>query len=334
MASSWPICPSPLARVLGVVIMIMAGGGQVSAESPAPTVHWGGLSYPDQSDVLDIGFTANRFTEFNGDGRRFNQIDETMGLNFATVSWTRHETIRPWLSTNVTVGAGPTGEQPTRYLQNEFIHDALFGIPEVPVGRTRDGGDFMFDGSVTGWRGWGKQSRLLFAGGGFSTGSLYHEVFARAGMRRLNIGDPMAAGSQALVGLVTGGAVTRLQALEWLKGLRLSAMGRYSRAFSGSAFKDVAPQTWLGQGSVSWGIYDDRTHVPFVEVELGAAIDSGIFTSLRGDALEVRFWTAKVQILRFAVETWNDQLNRQDFGPTYGFRTTYDLYPVISRLID
>lgn len=314
-------------------LLIMVGAGGAAAESPAPTVHWGGLSYPDQSNVLDLGFTANRFTEFDGDGRRFNQIDETMGLNFATVSWTEHWKATPALSTNLTVGAGPTGEQPTRYLQNEFIHDAVWGIPKVPIGSTRDGADFMVDGSLTGWGGFPGQPRLLFAGIGGSTGSLYHEVFARAGMRRLNIGNPIAAGSQALVGFVTAGAVSRLPVLDWLKGLRLSAMGRYSRAFSGSAFEDVAPQTWFGQGSVSWGVYDED-QAPFVEVELGAAIDSGIFTSLGGDALETRFWTFKVQIRRFAVETWNDQLNRQDFGPTFGVRTTYDVYPLLERLID
>ncbi len=316
-----------IATILAVSLVV-AGVGSVSAESPAPTVHWGGLSYPDQSELLDTGFTANRFTEFNGQGKRFNAIDETMGLNFATVSWTEHWRSTPGLSTNLTVGAGPTGEQPTRYLQNEFIHDAIWGIPQVPVGETRDGADFMIDGSVTGWRGWWGQKRLLFAGGGFSTGSLYHEVFARAGMRRLNIGDPIAAGGQALVRFVTAGSVPHLLAVDWLKGLRLSAMGRYGRSFSGSAFKDVAPQTWFGQGSVSWGIYDDE-HKPFVEVELGAAIDSGLFTSLKGDALEVRFWTVKVQIRRFAVETWNDQLNRQDYGPTYGLRLSYDLYSLL-----
>lgn len=105
-------------------------------------------------------------------------------------------------------------------------------------------------------------------------------------------------------------------------------MGRYARSFSGSAFKDVAPQTWFGQGSLSWGLYDED-HAPFVEVELCAAIDSGIFTSLRGDALEMRFWTVKVQIRRFTVETWNDQLNRQDVGPTYGLRLTYDLSSLV-----
>ncbi len=313
-----------IGAMLGSWLVMAAGVGSVSGESPAPTVHWGGLAYPDQSRVLDVGYTGNRFTEFDGQGNRFNNMDETMGLNFATVSWTEHWASWPGLSTNLTVGAGPTGEQPTRWLQNEFIHDAVYSIPKVPVGKTRSGADFMIDGSVTGWLEWLGQPRLLFAGGGFSTGSLYHEVFARGGMRRLNIGDPIAAGSQALVRFVTAGSVTNVPALDWLKGFRLSAMGRYGRSFSGSAFKDVAPQTYFGQGSVSWGIYDDD-HAPFVEVELGAAIDSGLFTSLKGDTLEVRFWTVKVQIRRFAVETWNDQLNRQDYGPTYGLRLTYDL---------
>ena len=96
------------------------------AESPAPTIHWGGLGYPDQVNTLSIGYTGNRFTEFNGNGDKYNKIDETMGLNFGSISWTQHWTKLPGLSTNITVGAGPTGEQPTRYLQNEFIHNAIY----------------------------------------------------------------------------------------------------------------------------------------------------------------------------------------------------------------
>jgi len=160
------------------------------AESPSPTVHWGGLAFPDQFPGLELGFTANRFTEFDGDGRQFNNTQETMGLNFGTVSWTHFWKPFPGLSTNVTLGAGPSGEEPTQSLQNDFLHEFLFNIPTVPVGQTRDEFDFMIDGSITQWKEW--NTLPLFLGAGFSTGTLYHEVFVLAGFRRFPFGTHLA----------------------------------------------------------------------------------------------------------------------------------------------
>jgi hypothetical protein len=33
-----------------------------------------------------------------------------------------------------------------------------------------------------------------------------------------------------------------------------------------------------------------------------------------------------------ALETWNDMVNRKDYGPTYGFRLTLDVYPWVAPL--
>lgn len=110
-----------------------------------------------------------------------------MGLNFGSISWTQHWKQWEGWSSNPTLGGGPTGEQPTRYLQNEFIHNAIFGIPRVPVRKTRDAADFMIDGSITRWAGTDRFPRIFFVGAGVSGGSLYFEEFARAGIRRLPI---------------------------------------------------------------------------------------------------------------------------------------------------
>ena len=76
-------------------------------ETPAPFIHWGALSYPDQEPSLEMGLSLFRFTEFNGDGERFNGINETIGINFITLSWTEHSTnsFKNW-STNFTQGLG------------------------------------------------------------------------------------------------------------------------------------------------------------------------------------------------------------------------------------
>ncbi|HXF93772.1 MAG TPA: hypothetical protein VNK46_13545 [Nitrospiraceae bacterium] len=45
--------------------------------------------------------------------------------------------------------------------------------------------------------------------------------------------------------------------------------------------------------------------------------------------MEERFWTGAMRIRRLTFETWNDQLNRKDYGPTYGFAITYDIYSAL-----
>ena len=296
------------------------------AESPSPTVHWGGLAYPDQTSTLELGFTGNRFTEFDNEGRRFDANQETMGLNFGTLSWTDFWEKTPGWSTNLTFGGGPTGEQPTEWLQNEFAHDGITGVAKVPVGRTRNEFDFMIDGSLTYWIGQPDKRRILFVGGGFSSGSLYHELFIRGGVRRASIGKWLAT---RIEGDVSEGFK------DFVSAFRVSGMFRYGRSYSGSAFRDVSPQTYLGQFSLSWG-YLDAQFIPSFELETGVTLDTGLFTNSRGDSLE-EFFVALVtlRIRHVTIETWNDVINNnKDFGPTYGFRIMVNIYSCLKRVSD
>ena len=86
----------------------------------------------------------------------------------------------------------------------------------------------------------------------------------------------------------------------------------------------------MGQASISWGIFDRPDAEPLFEIEAGVTVDSGLFSSFQGTTLEQRFWSLGVRIRNFSLETWNDQLNHQDYGPTYGLRLTYNLYPHLS----
>ncbi len=286
-------------------------------ETPAPSIHWGALSYPDQAPQLSLGFSLFRFTEFNGEGERFNGIRETMGINFITLSWTEHfaNTFENW-STNLTLGIGPTRNQPTEFLQNDLIHDGVWGIPTVPVEKKRNQTDFAISGSLTRWWGIAGQKRIVYLSGGGQTGSLFHELFARSGFRRwspLKTIEYLNGDKQGLIASV-------------FRPLRFSGMVRASRIGTGAAFHDLAHASYAAQGSISYGWYDEQTLRPWFELELGATIDSGIFNGERGDSLEERFWTAALRAYPFTLETWNDQLNSKDFGPTYGGRLTMDLY--------
>lgn len=296
---SWWIVPQPAA-----------------GEIPAPGIHWGALAYPDQEPVLATGLSIFRFTEFNGAGERFNGISETIGLNLITTSWTRHWSNRfeGW-STNLTFGIGPTRNQPSEFLQNDFVHDRLYGIPTVPVGEKRKETDFTISGSVTRWADLPGQQRVLFIGGGGQTGSLYHELFARSGFRRWS---PVKT-IEYLGGTHEGWVVTILSPL------RFSGMVRAGRVATGAAFRDLANASYSAQGSISYGWYDEQTFRPLMEVEVGATIDSGIFNGNNGNSLEERFWTVAIRAHPFTFETWNDQLNSKDFGPTYGAKIMMDL---------
>ena len=287
----------------------------VKAETPSPGVHWGALGYPDQESQLATGLNFYRFTEFNGEGQRFNGTRETIGVNFGSISWTQHwtqETLcnKCW-QTNLTVSGGPTSDDPTKFLQNEFVHDFLFDIAKVPVGNVRTEFDFMVDASVTKWL----MENIMFAGLGFSTGTLYHEVWGRAGVRHLAVFQPVAdEWSQPGSFLATV-----------VDMVRVSGLVRYGRVFNGAAFEALAPQSYVAQGSVDLGWF--KGNIPSCVLFAGVTIDSGIFLDHRGDALEERYYSFGIRIHRFTFETWNDQINKKDFGPTYGTRVTLDFYP-------
>ena len=103
-----------LRRVFIISLGLLLGMTRVvAAESPAPSAHWGAIDYPDQVRTLDFGLTLNRFTEFDPNGQRYNQIRETMGFKMVTLSWTERPTRFPEWGTNLTLGVGPTDDQPT-----------------------------------------------------------------------------------------------------------------------------------------------------------------------------------------------------------------------------
>lgn len=310
--------------VLWILSFIVGGADPAFAESPAPSVHWGAIAYPDRDRTLTAGLTLNRFTEFDGEGKRYNAVRETAGFNFATLSWTeRWSRFQGW-NTNLTVGAGPTQDGLSRFLQNDVVHK-LRGLTPVPVGAKREQTDFMISGSLTKWVSLFGSREDGFAGLGFASGSLYHEPYAQAGVRRLSVADA----AQSLLGT----APTWLQTSSQF--VRFSAMGRYGRIFGGSAYPTVAPQSILGQASVSVADYrDEAISPPRWELELAFTVDSGLFVDLKGDSLEERFISLALRFPYGAFETWNDLVNQKDYGPTFGVSLTFDLLRIHARLRD
>lgn len=262
------------------------------------------MGYPDHDRTLSFGMTVvDRFTEFDGAGNRYNNIDETIGLNFFSLSWTeRLDSFKGW-NTNVTVGGGPTSDGYSRFLQNDVIHK-LRGFAPVPVGNKREAFDFMISGTLTRWMSLFGSDDVFYAGVGASGGSLYYEPYVQAGFRRLSIFDPVPFVSDYV---------------------RISALGRYGRPFSGSAFHEVSDRSWIAQASVSVGNYHNwATDSPW-EIELAGTIDSGLFVDSKKASLEERFISVAFRYAAVTFETWNDLINQKDYGPTFGARLTCDL---------
>ncbi len=294
----------------------IAGGAATAwAETTAQSVHWGAIAYPDKDRTLTGGFVTDRFTEFDGERRRYNDIQETMGFNFWSLSWTeRLERFKGW-NTNLTVGAGPTRDGFSRFLQNDVVHK-LRDLTPVPVGAKREATDFMFHGTVTRWTGLFGEHEDGFVGIGVAAGTLYYEPYVQLGVRRLSLADMARAEFGS--------------APAWLEKssdyMRLSAMGRYGRPFGGAAFRNVAPQNYYAQSSIGVGNYrsvlDGAT--PW-EIEAAFTIDSGLFVDHTGNSLEERFVSVAFRYAAASFETWNDLINQKDFGPTFGARLTFDL---------
>jgi hypothetical protein len=304
-----------IGRVLVSLLLAAAAAGSAFAETTAQSVHWGAIAYPDKDRTLTAGFVTDRFTEFDGTGNRYNDIRETMGFNFWSLSWTeRLERYKGW-NTNLTVGAGETRDEFSRFLQNDVIHK-FRGLTPVPVGAKREATDFMFNGTLTRWTGLFGDHEDGFAGVGLAAGSLYYEPYVQLGVRRMSLADATRAGFGSAPAFLE-------QASDYV---RFSALARYGRPFSGAAFREVAPQNYLVQASLGFGNYRPAQHdaTPW-EVEVAFTVDSGLFVDHRGDALEERFVSAALRYAAASFETWNDLINQKDNGPTFGARLTVDL---------
>lgn len=293
------------------------------AENVAPGAHWGAIDFPDRDRTLMMGYTANRFTEFDAHRDRFSAINQTAGFNFATASWTDRIKALPGWSGNLTLGAGPTSENPSHYLQNGFLHRTT-GQNPVPVDRTRTGGDVMAGGSLTRWSPLFSSRDTGFAGLGVAGGSLYQELYGRIGVRQLSLAE-LATWLFPHADHAVLNSISRF--------VRLSAMGRYSQLYGGSAYSDdvLANQAYLGQVSLSFADYEmGEGKRPRWEVEVALTYDSGLFASPNGRWRTRRFGSVALHFPYGTLETWNDWVGSTDSGPTFGFSlmlNILELYP-------
>ena len=310
--------------VLGALLLIGVNGIPAWGETPAPSVQWGSLSFPDQYSTLTGGLTINRFTPTDGLGNRYDStVGNTLGFNLITLSWTQHwgGSWQGW-STNLTAGIGPTGDEITNFLQNKFVHQ-LRQLPAVPTTNPRKETDGMIDGSVTRWFPflWGGP-KTLFAGGGFSVGTIYQQGFLRGGIRRLQITPTFYSG-------------------DWGKvSARASILGRVSYQDNGAVLHSIRHMAALVQPSIAFGQYrttEKGETIPTWEIEFALMWDSGIFVNTVGRSQEQFAWAIALSAGPVRVETWNDSMGNiveRDYGPTYGATLTVDVFRVWDLIQD
>lgn len=301
---------------VAIVLLVVLLSTPVSGESPAPSVHWGSMAFPDQYSTFTGGLTLNRFTPTDGLGNKYDStVENTLGFNLITVSWTQHwhGTWEGW-STNLTAGISPTADEPTQYFQNKVVHQ-LRQLPTVPTVDPRKETDVMIDGSLTRWFPLFRP-KVIFMGGGFSVGTIYQQGFLRAGIRRMPITPTLYSGSWGDV------------------SARVSALGRISYQDNGAVLHAVRQTAGLVQPSIAFGQYvttETGETIPTWEIEFALMWDSGIFVNVTGQSQEQFAWAIAASAGPLRFETWNDSMGNiaeRDYGPTYGAMLTLDVLRV------
>jgi hypothetical protein len=309
------VLAAPIASLLAA-LLISSGA---TAQSLPPEPHWGAIILPADRPELRAALRFDRFTQFSKSGAQFNEIEETAGFNLLSVSYTENTPADPDLFFTFAGGVGYSGDQPTRFFQNDYVHKIL-GQAGVPVGATRDGVEYTASGSLTKWfdgpRLFGTDDPFddtawrtrFFLGGGASTSTIYHEAFAH------------------------GGATLFVPDVVLNHGFRFTLADRITFPTGEDEFHDLAPVSDVAQASIGLvpaHVHSDSPVLEFLgNPEFGVSItyDSGFFQR-NGEPIPIWFAGFYVQWptgLRF--ETWNDFANGTDFGPTYGFLVSVDLF--------
>ncbi len=308
-------------RLLAAILVASSGLlSPVGAQSPNPDPHWGAHAFPNARTSLRFSLSANRFTEFDGEGNAYpSDTGYTTGFQLGTLSFTDRLAGFPRITYTLSLGMGASGDEPTQWLQNEFLHP-IKDIAPVPVGDTYSAFELIGGASATWWTDPvprvpvnedGDRWRFgFFAGAGASAGTLYQELQGHTGIYlqtpRIDLG-------------ITRGAV------------RFGAMTRGSAHQPGAAFQTVSEYGLLSQLELTW--VSDRLEVqPWwllgaPSLSLVASYDTGLFVDrVDDDPIGTAFVSVRAEWPSgLRIETWNDMFGESDYGPTYGFMVGFDV---------
>lgn len=294
-------------------------GAPARAQGTNSSAIFGAITFPEVDPMIEFGLTTDRFTDSTKDtdlGRlRHYALHRTYGLNFLNASVARQfrHTAAVW---RITGALGETGEEPSKYLQNRFLHHFFF-LDSVPVDPThlRNGSaiasatgevNYWFD-NVIFHDGVVRWNAPIFLGLGATSSTLNHEAFGQFGIRSLSlrIGHfdlPVPS--------------VMFRAAPWVHSSTLYPAHTIARAYHFASYSFRIPlDRW----------WDSRGVLP--EIEYGATSTSGFF--MEADSLgrsttplPERVCTVSLHWAEgdFTAETYNDSCGNKDQGPTYGVR--------------
>lgn len=300
------------------VAMCMVSVSVSRSQGLTSSAVFGAVPFPEIDPMIEFGINVDRFTDSTKStdfGRlRHYVLQRTYGLNVVHLSVARQfqHTAAVW---RITGGLGYTGEEPTKYFQNRFLHHFFF-LDSVPVDPThlREGRAVAsLTGEVNYWfdnllfhSGWFRWNAPLFLGAGATGATLNHEAFVQVGLRPASL----RAGS---IDLPIPSFMYR--ASPWVHSSRLYPTGTIARSYHFS--------------TMSWRIpldrwWDSRGVLP--EIEWGSTSTSGFYmaTDSSGKAVPLPEKVCTIALHwaegDFTAETYNDSCGNKDQGPTYGVR--------------
>jgi hypothetical protein len=305
---------------IAAVILILGGSATPAASQGliAPSGHWGALMFPEAEPLNEFGLSFDRFTPYgkvtDKADTAYNAIDENMGLNFAHFSWSTPLRRRSGIL-RVIGQLGYAADQPTEFLQNDFLHHNrnLGFIREVPSRSGVEWGvsaesNFFFDTRPTSRRIPLAYTAPVFVGAGGALSSVYHELFVQGGIRAQNARWRNAS----------------LPAPSFMVRAGLAAVG--SEAF---------PDSTVSNGYIAWQAsvripldrwWEAGSVLP--EIEVGYSKSTGLFQRSVPDGTGVERIAETMCTVAFkwaggdfTAETYNDTCGQKDKGPSFGIRT-------------
>jgi hypothetical protein len=357
------LCLPAVVEALAVLV-ITIWSSTCAAQAPfLPSSWFGSLPLPDPDVRQEIGLVVNRFTNtakpsdvsWQGrppaacssyEGRRGRTCDYVLqrmiGLN--TVYW--HQGFRvPRLRTTARVGLqiGNTSDNPSRFLQNDFLHQSE-SIDRVPVDTLRIYRSWQAGATVsaTKWIDVGTvaNSRTafiapFFLGTAVDLGTIARAWTVEAGvrgattrLRGLNLPAVSAMIRKSLwlrSGLALGG-VHRGPADELPEPVfpqsTSSAQSSIARNVTQSAVSIVVPlNKWFGPSAILPSVEYGITRSDAFLIRPGPSEIEQVAAGRELRAKE-RFYTVSLRWAGgdYGFETWNDSLGNKDQGPTFGVR--------------
>jgi hypothetical protein len=261
-----------------------------------PSVHWGAMSWPAVEPNEFLAMSLDRFTEFDNGRVRYNAYDSTVGINLVSFSRTRRLGHLRTTLFRASLSAGYAGNEPTLFLQNNFLH-GIRRLKEVPV-----------EGEVTGFLGgvavdvihWVPTKiggAVPFAEAGATASLVSNDVWAALGWRTPRFG---------------------------ISGLVRAGLPLGGKVFPDRYLTDHYVLAMLAVRLPSDDVLDKLSAGIFPEIELGYTWSSGYFRRTDGRGFTEGFCSLRLTWGVVAFETWNDLCRGKDRGPTYGARLIVD----------